>query len=714
MKPTLFSLTPGLLLAATITGWAQPFITTQPQNQTNIVGTTATFSVVTTNAPPIFYQWRFNAGQFNETNLTSQTNSSLVLTNVQTTNAGPYAVVLTNVDGAVTSTVATLTVLVKPSISRVQPTNLSVSLGANPGFTVFASGTPPLYYHLRFNQSDLPAKTNLTFFLTGTLVVTNVQLTNAGDYTVVITNLAGSATSQVATLMVDATFTKITSGAIVTNIDDFMNCSWVDFDNDGFLDLWASSQTIGHANYLYHNNRDGTFTRVPSASIPPSMNHQHSAVWGDFDNDGFVDLFVSGGQDISGSPGQFRNVLYRNNGDGTFQLITNGIFASEVGQFHGAAWVDYDRDGFLDLFVTHHGAVSGGVPDAKNRLYRNNGDGTFLKITNGIVVNDLGDYEGRAWADYDNDGWPDLFVPNEDGTNHLYHNEGNGTFTKVTNSIVAEVGPSWVAAWGDYDNDGLLDLFVVNGDLSEVIRNLHNFLYHNEGNGTFTKVTTGSIVEDLPPAGAINFSGCAWGDYDNDGFLDLFVSQGLGDGDYSNLLYRNNGNSNSWLTVKLVGTASNRSAIGAKVRVKAFYRGASRWQLREISGGDGEGGQQPLEAHFGLGDATNIDQVRIEWPSGIVQTLTNPAPKQILTVVEHQSSGTVPAPPSFTGASRSPDGTVNLSVTGDTNLLYLFEASTNLVNWNWLGVRSNATGVVGFTDAKATNYASRFYRVGVP
>jgi hypothetical protein len=232
-----------------------------------------------------------------------------------------------------------------------------------------------------------------------------------------------------------------------------------------------------------------------------------------------------------------------------------------------------------------------------------------------------------------------------------------------------------------------------------------NLLYHNNGDGTFSKVATGSLVNEYSDS-----FGCSWADYDNDGFLDLFVARGDNRG---NFLYHNNGNSNNWITVKPVGTVSNRSAIGAKVKVEALIWGVRQHQLREISGGNGCNGQSALWANFGLGNATNIDLLRIEWPSGIVQTLTNVAPKQILTVVEHQSPGATNRS-SFMSASRSYDGTVNLSVTGDTGLLYLFEASTNLANWNWLGFRTNLTGSMQFADPNAANYPKRFYRVSVP
>jgi hypothetical protein len=210
----------------------------------------------------------------------------------------------------------------------------------------------------------------------------------------------------------------------------------------------------------------------------------------------------------------------------------------------------------------------------------------------------------------------------------------------------------------------------------------------------------------------------SWVDYDNDGFLDLFVSNGgfwaqnNGGALLTNFLYHNNVNSNSWLTIRLVGTVSNRSAISANVRVQATIRGKTMWHVRQIFGGDNQSNARSLDTHFGLGDATNLDVVRIEWPSGIVQTMTNVAAKQFLTVVEHQEPGAGPL--IFSSVSRSTNGAADLSVNGDAGVRCRFEASTNLANWSWLGVRTNLTGSIQFTDTTATNFPRRFYRVWAP
>ena len=645
---------------------------------------------------------------------------------------------------------ATNTALSEPFFT-LQPTNQSVSLGANVTILVSGSGTPPLLYQWRLETTELVSATN------SSLTLTNVQLPNAGNYTVVLTDSSGSVTSKVAALDVDPAFTKITVGDIVSERGEFYNCAWVDIDNDGYLDLFAGASG-GTDNHLYHNNKDGTFTKVSLNDFPPSGNQEHGGVWADFNNDGFEDLLVTGGQYETGNSGAFRNVLYQNNGDGTFRMITNGIFATEIGQFHAAAWVDYDRDGFVDLFVTSHGA-SAGQPPATNRLYHNNGDGTFTKITVGPVVNDPGDYLGRAWGDYDNDGWPDLFVPDWSGTkNHLYHNNGGGQFSAITQSIVAQaVGTSGCAAWADYDNDGYLDLLVVNTDITRSA-NLHNYLYHNEGNGTFTLVTQGSIVQDTSLGG---FVSCAWGDYDNDGFIDVITSPNAthssylyhnnGDGTFTkvehgsvtsdlasrpvyawgdydrdgfldlfvaqgggweifhpagtplpfNSLYHNNGNSNAWINIKLIGTVSNRSAVGAKVRVKAFYRGASRWQLREITAGDGNGTQQPLNAHFGLGDATNVETLRIEWPSGTLQEFQNVPARQFLTVTE---------PPRWVPPAG--DSPQQFTLKGGRNMRYDLQTSSNLSDWLLLDTITitNLHGTASVSDTNALGSDHRFYR----
>ncbi len=391
-KPNV--LVPGMLLAALLNGFGQPIITNQPQWQTNAVGSTAMLTVGATGAPPLSYQWRFNG-----TTNAGATNATLVLPNVQTTNQGNYSVRVEEFGGlSVTSAVARLYVIVPPSITA-QPTNFpSVSVGASVSNRVVASGSTSLHYQWLRDGINLFAQTNAT------LVLTNLQLADTGDYTVVVTNLAGSTNSQVARLSVDPTFTKITTGSIVTDVATSLGCSWGDFDNDGFLDMFVANSTYPGVpwgrNFLYHNNRDGTFTAITSGSIVTEVGDHPAGIWGDFDNDGFVDLLVT-------SFGQ-TNSLFRNVGNGTFAKANAGTLVTEAAD--GTAWGDYDNDGFLDLFITHGSVVQGSR--LANFLYRNNGNGTFSKVTNGNVATDLGNARGCAWGDFDNDGKLDLYVSN--------------------------------------------------------------------------------------------------------------------------------------------------------------------------------------------------------------------------------------------------------------------------------------------------------------
>jgi hypothetical protein len=730
----------GWLLAAAIAA-AQPQITRQPQSQTNAVGTTATFTVEATGTLPLAYQWQKYLTDWSD--LADRTDAGLVLTNVQTSDAADYRVTVTNIEGAVTSAAAHLYVIVPPAIT-VQPTNFaSVSLGASVGNRVVASGTAPLAYQWRLYGAPVPGQTKSSISLS------NVQVAVAGDYTAVVTNLGGSVTSRVVTLTVDATFTKITTGPGEPKSAEDYCCSltWWDYDNDGFLDLFIANGFIAGQvrNRLYHNNQDGTFTRITNVISTTLGTHIAGAV-ADYDNDGDEDLFVpswSGAQEF-----------YRNDGAGSFTRLTKQQVGPALGDMDvtmEAAWADFDRDGFIDLF-----RANGYPSPANDCLYRNNGDGTFTKMTTnevGQLVNDKAATEECAWGDYDNDGWPDLWVLNTGGNNLLYRNDG-GFFRKVTdpnNSVVQQSGSLGAGVWGDYDNDGFLDLFVTgvlgphtlhrnlggvtftNVTASAGIPSTHrgedaswadydndgfldlyitadppypNLLLHNNGDGTFTSVDVGSPIHDNT---AYSRWGIGWADYDNDGFLDLAVACLDGPND---LFYHNNGNSNHWLRVKLTGTASNRSAIGAKVRLQATIRGREIRQMREITGNTGwSGGTPGLLAHFGLGDATNVGLVRIEWPSGLVQELHDVAANQSLKITEHQEG--VTNAPRLT-ASRSASGSVQLTLTGQANLLYVFEASTNLGRWTKIAVRTNLTGSVDFTDSMATNYPQRFYRAVAP
>ncbi|RPI16577.1 MAG: T9SS C-terminal target domain-containing protein [Ignavibacteriae bacterium] len=259
------------------------------------------------------------------------------------------------------------------------------------------------------------------------------------------------------------------------------------------------------------------FIKITSGPVVNDGGWCYGGCWADFNNDGKLDLFV-----CNNNSSNKNNFLYLNNGNGTFTKVTSGVIVNDGGSSYGCTAGDYDNDGNMDLFVTNYGE--------NNFLYHGNGDGTFTKITTGNIVSDGGNSVGCSWGDYDNDGKIDLFVCNRNQNNFLYHNNGSGTFTKITSgAIVTDNSNSGGCAWGDYNNDGFIDLFVANAGPAV------DFLYQNNGNGTFTKITTGPVVTE-----SAHSSGGSWGDYDNDGDLDLLVTCGVVGTGY-NRLFMNNG-----------------------------------------------------------------------------------------------------------------------------------------------------------------------------
>jgi enediyne biosynthesis protein E4 len=433
---------------------------------------------------------------------------------------------------------------------------------------------------------------------------------NDGWLDLFVTSFGGTTSNYCYTNNGDGTFTRVLPTFFpASNINSY-GCAWADYDNDGYLDLVKGiSNPFGGSTQVYRNNHDGTFNNVTASTIGNIGPGANNVIWGDYDNDGHIDLFQAVGYNAPD------NILLHNRGNGSFNRITGNPMVTATGLSSGASWGDYDNDGRLDLLVAR---TSAGC-----LFYHNEGGGVFQAITNQPFNTDTNG-AGVSWGDYDNDGLLDVFVAHPQSANRLYHNNGGGNFSVRTNDIIYQArAASSGGAWADYDNDGWLDLFVANAGGGA------SFLFHNDGDGKFTRITNGVVVTDVGTG-----QGAAWGDYDNDGFSDLIVPNVF---TYNNFLYRNNGNTNAWLTLKLEGRLSNRAAIGAKVRAKTMIGGSQRWQLREISGGGSLGSQNDLRASFGLADATNVDLVRIEWPSGVVQELRNLAPRQFLTVIEPEA-----------------------------------------------------------------------------
>ncbi len=482
-------------------------------------------------------------------------------------------------------------------------------------------------------------------------------------------------------------------------------CVWFDYNNDGLPDLFVVSgrplgddmhpyplknpPAVAPHNHLYRNNGDGTFTDVTEQAGVGGDIYGMAAIAADYDNDGFEDLFVTG---------YGHSILYHNNGDGTFTDVTAKAGINVDGWSIGTAWLDYDRDGCVDLFVgryvkfdptyrTYYYADNYPGPldyeATTNRLFHNNCNGTFTDVTD---ASGIGAYKGRTMgvtaADFDGDGWPDIYVSNDRTENFLFHNKHDGTFEEIAvemgvaygqnGEMTSSMGPIaadiegkgsldlWVTdssydrlmrnngklgfeditassgisaangqyvSWGsgvyDFDNDGWLDILVFHGGLIHMIPQEHS-LFRGVGNGRFVDISrqAGAVLDVKTVA-----RGACFADYDNDGKMDAFVVNLGGRG---TLLHNVSQNHNHWLTVALQGRKSNRDGIGARLELIA----GGRKQMAERVAGSGYLSQDDGRVHFGIGAATRVDKLIIHWPSGREQVLSNLAVDRILKVEE--------------------------------------------------------------------------------
>jgi hypothetical protein len=451
----------------------------------------------------------------------------------------------------------------------------------------------------------------------------------------------------------DGTFADVTERAGVGDIGWGMGAAVGDYNNDGWQDIYV---TCVGPNRLLKNNGDGTFTDVAQRAGVTDPRWSAGASFVDFDNDGHLDLFVSNyvAFDFNNLPEfgrdktcQFKGIavqcgprglpgdgdsLYRNNGDGTFADVTKKAGVSDPNGYYGMGVIssDFDEDGLVDIFVAND--------STPNFLYRNNGDGTFKEIgfLSGTALNENGAAQGCMGvtvADYDHDGRLDLFVTNfDDDYNVLYRNDGRNSFTDVSYAAkVAAVSFPYVG-WGtkffDYDNDGWADIFVANGHVYPQIKTFQqrNFVHRNLRDGTFAEVG-----EQLGPAFAERRAarGAAFGDMDNDGDVDVVVSN-LGG---AALVLRNDGgNSNNAVVVKTIGARSNRDGVGARVKVVA----GDLTQKDEVRSGDSYVSQSDLRLHFGLERRAKIDLIEVRWPSGVVDKITDARVNKIITIKEGQ------------------------------------------------------------------------------
>lgn len=493
--------------------------------------------------------------------------------------------------------------------------------------------------------------------------------------------------------------------------------AFFDYNNDGWLDIFLvnGSRLEGFpkgqapTNHLYKNNRNGTFTDVTAKARLIHSGWGQGTCIGDYDNDGFEDLFVT----YWG-----KNVLYHNNGDGTFTDVSEkaGVAGSQTRWATGCAFLDYDRDGHLDLFVANYidfrletaplpesgpclykglqvACGPPGLPGAKNILYHNNGDGTFTDVSEKAgITRANGTYGlGVLVADFDNDGWPDIYVANDSQPSALFHNNGDGTFTDIgittgcaysqdgkpqagmgvaagdydcdgrldifktnfsedASSLYHNTGHSfddvtfpsglglntrylgWGCGFFDVDNDGWLDIFAANGHIYPEIKRLAidiryeepKVVYYNLRNGRFRDISKKLGAAIVQPVSA---RGCAFGDFDNDGDIDIVINPVNG---YPELLRCDSKTRNHWLKIRAIGTRSNRSGIGA--RIKCVTGGHE--QIDEVRSGGSYASQNDLRVHFGLGQTSKADRVQVRWPSGHVDVLENVEANRLIYVEE--------------------------------------------------------------------------------
>jgi hypothetical protein len=500
--------------------------------------------------------------------------------------------------------------------------------------------------------------------------------------------------------------------------------AFYDYDNDGWLDIFLVNgwRLEGFPkgqephSHLFKNNRDGTFTDVTEKAGLVHTGWGQGVCVGDYDNDGYEDLFVS----YFG-----KNVLYHNNGNGTFTDVTNqaGVGGNGKRWNSGCAFVDYDRDGKLDLFVANYidmDLATAPVPESgpclykgvmvacgppgliggKNILFHNNGDGTFRDVSESSgILTASGTYGlGVLTGDFDNDGWPDIYVANDSTASALYQNKQNGKFSDIameagcalsadgkpqagmgvsaadydmdgnldivktnfagdTPSLYHNLGGAnfedstftgglglhtqylgWGCGFFDFDNDGWPDILICNGHVYPEVEQLtteagyaqRKLLYKNLRNGRFEDVSLNAGTGVSVPSAS---RGCAFGDFDNDGDLDVVVNCV---NDSPQLLRCDTTLKNNWIKVRTIGTKSNRSGIGARLRCVTKVPGESKphSQIDEVRSGGSYFSQNDLRVHFGIGAAERVELLEIRWPSGQVDTLKDLKANQFYCVTE--------------------------------------------------------------------------------
>ncbi len=414
----------------------------------------------------------------------------------------------------------------------------------------------------------------------------------------------------------NGTFTTISSDDIVSDNSRSDGTSFADVDNDGDLDAYVVTYGFGgtgNLNLFYRNNGDGSFTYEPANALGLVFSYSEMGTWVDINNDQYLDMY------FTNSYLDLGNSYFENQGDGTFLEIDNLSITNENLATRSVDWIDYDNDGDSDLFLTNENSST-------NSLFRNDGPNNFVQMDGISIVLDFKNSAGSSWADVDNDGDFDLFVANWEGQNNQLFINNDGVFTEQNGSIIASGGgSSFGSSFGDMDNDGDMDLFVCNAYFTGQTT---NFVYINDGQGNFTQDTSSALANHA----GYTF-GCAFGDYDHDGWLDLILANTL-DENQANSLFHNTGEGNNWVKMICKGSTSNFSAVGAKVRLRSTINGEEVWQTRKITASSGYCSQNSYTVHFGLGDAGSIDEIEVVWPSGLTESFNDIDINEMYVIIE--------------------------------------------------------------------------------
>lgn len=399
--------------------------------------------------------------------------------------------------------------------------------------------------------------------------------------------------------------------------------NWVDFDNDGDLDIFAAR--TDRPNALYRNDGDWSFVEHDAGDLSTDHSSSSMACWVDLDNDGWLDVFVV-------NRGGENDAIYRNHNGRSFERITDNVVGRAGGDGRSCIFADLDGDDDPDLYVGNFLDTSTETPTKqRNYLYFNQGNFRFTELQRGDAVESLALTYGTSAADADNDGDLDLFVTNI-GTgdqNRLYLNDGDGNLHLHEAGFSTPIStPSKGHTWGDFDLDGDVDVAIASG--TEGTEHVRNALYLNDGAANFVAVSGEEFVTNSHIS-----AGIAWADIDSDGDLDLYVAN-WGGGDQDNVLYQNQARG-AWLKLSLVGSASNRMAVGARVTITTRLAGQSSQQVRWLSTTTGYASQNAPVLHFGLAGATNVEILMIDWPSGRRDTFENVTANQHLHISEGET-----------------------------------------------------------------------------